>query len=182
MFSYSSLFSIELSDMYSGLQPLFTHNSQCCWFKRPQWSFLLSIDKSYGVLSMFFPQAWLGRSPWGCQSASIAASMLNTWASSNQLPLGSSQSAQPKQAEPQPVSLTHSHLLQGLTLKPSLKNTFSGFIDLSLWHFMCVYLCFCFIKKEPHTYLRFSSTPKFWCSNLTWFEAKLSFENKTCWP
>lgn len=145
---------------------------------------------------MFLLQAWLRRSPRDCQSASIAASTIISWPSSALHPLESPQPAQLKQAEPQPVSLTHSPLLQGLIFKTSFGklfpfnregNTFSGFSGLNLWCCICVCIrVFVLWKKkknEPHIYLRFSSTPEFQCSNLTWFEAYLSFEKKkTCWP
>lgn len=139
------------------------------------------------------PPSWLRRSSRDCQSASIAGSMIISWPSSALLPLESPPPAQLKQAEPQPVSLTHSPPLQGLIRKTSFEklfpfnregNTFSGFSGLNLWCRMCVCICVFVLwkkKTEPHIYLRFSYTPEFQCSNLTWFEAYVSFE-KTCWP
>lgn len=151
MFFHSVLFNTESRDTHSGPQTLLTHHSQ--------WYFLLGTDKSYGICSMFLLQAWLRRSPRDCESASIAASMICSWSSSALLQLESPQPAQLKQAEPQPVSLTHSPVLQGLSLKTSCENlfpfnregnTFSGFSSLNLWCCMCVsvFLFYLYIKRR----------------------------------
>lgn len=130
------------------------------------------------------PPSWLRRSSRDCQSASIAGSMIISWPSSALLPLESPPPAQLKQAEPQPVSLTHSPPLQGLIRKTSFEklfpfnregNTFSGFSGLNLWCRMCVCICFCFMKKKTNlTFIWDFHTPLS-SSAQTWLGSKHIF-------
>lgn len=135
---------------------------------------------------MFLLQAWLRRSPRDCQSASIAASTIISWPSSALHPLESPQPAQLKQAEPQPVSLTHSPPLQGLIFKTSFEklfpfnregNTFSGFSGLNLWCCICVCICGFVLWKKKKTNLTFiwDFHPSLSSSAQTWLGSKHIF-------
>lgn len=146
---------------------------------------------------MFLLQAWLRRSPRDCQSASIAASTIISWPSSALHPLESPQPAQLKQAEPQPVSLTHSPPLQGLIFKTSFEklfpfnregNTFSGFSGLNLWCCICVCICGFVLwkKKKKRTSHLFEIFIHPWVPVLKPdLVRSISFfwkKKKTCWP